>query len=149
MVAKALPLAAATAAFTAEALLQVCVPRHGFPAVLLSDNGTQFTSATLRGMCKQVGISKVYSSPYHPQENSVVESYMGSLKKGLRALTSPTAGHSVAVWDLHVQALASAYNTTLHVATGFSPFLLEHGRETVLSVLRELDKLRLDQVTAK
>lgn len=81
---EAVPLPAASAAGTAEALLRVWIPRHGFFAVLLSDNGTQFTSATFKGMCKQVGISKVYSCPYHPQGNSVVERYMRSL---IRILT--------------------------------------------------------------
>ena len=80
------------------------------PAVLLSDNGPQVVAAVLIDFCANVGIRKTFSTPYHPQGNSVVESYMRTLKKGLSALV--------------------AHNTTPRVATGFSPFL-SHGREAV------------------
>ena len=69
-------------------LLEVWVPRHGVPAILLSDNGPQFVAAVLRDFCASVGVRKMYSNPYHPQGNSVVESYMRTLKKGLAALVS-------------------------------------------------------------
>lgn len=40
--------------------------------------------------------------------------------------------------------MALAYNSTPHTLTGFSPFLLLHGREAVTPVKKYLDKHRLD-----
>lgn len=47
-----------------------------------------------------------------------------------------------------MQAVAFAYNTTPHVAAGFPPFFLEHGREATLPLHRELEEPRLDAVAA-
>ena len=116
------------------------MPRHGVPAVLLSDNGRQFVAAMLRGFCSNIGICKIYSTPYHPQGNSIVESYMRTLKKGLAALV----GEGGRDWDLFLPAVVLAHSTTPHIVTGFSLFFLSHGREAVLPVQGHLGEPRLD-----
>ena len=126
-------------------LLEVWMPRHGVPAVLLSDNGPQFVAAVLRDFCASIGVRKIYSTPYHPQGNSVVESYMRTLKKGLAALVSEDGRD----WDIFLSAVALAHNTTPHIATGFSPFFLTQGREAVLPVQRHLDEPRLDPTSGQ
>ena len=89
-------------------LRDIWMPRQGVPAVLLSDNGTQFVAAVLRDFCANVGIRKVDSTPYHPQRNSVVESYITTLKKGLSALV----GEDGRDWVLVLPAVALARNAT-------------------------------------
>ena len=126
-------------------LLEVWMPRHGVPAILLSDNGPQFVAAVLKDFCASTGVRKMYSTPYHPQGNSVVESYMRTLKKGLAALVSEDGKD----WDLFLPAVALAHNSTPHVATGFSPFFLTYGREAVLPVQRHLDEPRLDPTSGR
>ena len=121
-------------------LLEVWMPRHGVPAVLLSDNGPQFASTVLKEFCARIGVRKLYSTPYHPQGNSVVESYMRTLKKGLAALVSEDGKD----WDLFLPAVAMAHNATPHIATGYSPFFLTQGREAPLPVQRHLEEPRLD-----
>ena len=116
------------------------MPKHGVPLLLLSDNGPQFTASVIRDFCENVGARKIYSTPYHPQGNSIVESYMRSLKKSLSALVSEDGRE----WDLFLAAVALAYNSTPHTATGYSPFFLTHGREAILPVQRYLDEPRLD-----
>ena len=116
------------------------MPRHGVPAILLSDNGPQFTASIVRGFCETIGARKIYSTPYYPQGNSVVESYMRSLKKGLAALVSEDGKN----WDSFLSAVALGYNSTPHTATNYSPFFLLHGREAVLPVQRYLDEPRVD-----
>lgn len=37
-----------------------------------------------------------------------------------------------------MQAVVFAYNTTPHVSTGFNPLFLEHGRESMLPLFREV-----------
>ena len=126
-------------------LVEVWMPRHGVPAILLSDNGPQFVAAVLKDFCASIGVRKMYSTPYHPQGNSVVESYMRTLKKGLAALVSEDGRD----WDLFLSAVALAHNSTPHVATGYSPFFLTQGREAVLPVQRHLDEPRLDPTSSQ
>lgn len=109
------------------------------PAILLSDNGPQLTASVVRNFCENVGDRKIYITPYHPQENSIVESYMRSLKKGLTALVSEDGRD----WDLFLSAVALAYNSTPH-STGYSPYVLVHGGEDRLPVQKYLDEPRLD-----
>ena len=87
-----------------------------------------------------VGARKIYSTPYPPQGNSVVESYRRTSKRGLSALV----GEEGPDCDLFLPAVAVAHSTTPHVATSFSPFFLSHGREAVLPVQRHLEEPRLD-----
>lgn len=65
---------------------------------------------------------------------------MRSIKKRLAALIRP-GGRD---WDLYAQTVAFGYNTTLHKATGYSPFFMVQGREATLLLHRELDELRVD-----
>lgn len=123
-------------------LLEQWIPAHGVPGTLLSDNGPQFVAEALLRVCESMGIRKIYSSPYYPQGNSVVESFMRTLRKGLAALVSE--GRSD--WDRYLQAVAFAHNSTPSVTTGYSPFFLTYGREAVLPVQRHLDEPRLDGV---
>lgn len=93
------------------------MPNHGVPDILLSDNGPQFAASIVRCFCGNGAVRQIYSTPYHPQENSTAESYMRSLKKSLAALHSEERRQ----WDLFLSADGLAYNTTPHTATGYAP----------------------------
>lgn len=129
----------------AKAIRDNWIPRHGVPRVLLSDNGRSFVAAVIVRLCAAMGIKKIFSTPYRPQGNSVVESFMRTLKSGLRALVNEDGRD----WDLHLHAVALAHNSTPSMATGYSPFFLEHGREAILPVQRHLDEPRLDPVSKR
>lgn len=64
--------------------LNACFNRYGYPPVLVSDNGTQFTSAEFRQFCVSKGIRHVRSTPYHPQSNGQVERFVDSFKRSLQ-----------------------------------------------------------------
>jgi hypothetical protein len=68
--------------------------------------------------------SKV-TTPYHPQANGMVENFMKTLKDGLQDFVN--AAHDD--WDEHLQVVAHCYRTTVHAATGFTPFYSLFGRE--------------------
>lgn len=65
---------------------------------------------------------------------------MRLIKKRVAALVSEDAGEG----DLVLSAVALAYASMPHTATGFSPFFLLHGRKAVLPVQQYLDEPRLD-----
>ena len=67
--AEPIALRRAEVADVVSALRDVWMPKHGVSATLLSDNGRQFVASVLREFCENVGIRKVYSTPYHPQGN--------------------------------------------------------------------------------
>ncbi|KAL8441265.1 hypothetical protein Emag_007321 [Eimeria magna] len=119
------PLPNPTAAQVAQALFNEWISRWGVPRALLSDNGPQFTAELLRQLCTTFGISKLFASPYNPRGNSIVESYMRSLKTTLRLCLQ----HFRQGWDVVLPAAALAYRCTPHSVTRFSPFFLVTGQE--------------------
>ena len=69
---EAIPLRTTTAKVIINQLTNI-FSRCGFPTVLISDNGTQFTGNIFQKWLKQTCIKYVRASPYHPQGNGVVE----------------------------------------------------------------------------
>ena len=67
--------------------------RYGIPEVLISDNGTQFTSREFRSFTKQWEIQHETSSPHHHQSNGKAENSVKTakrlMKKALQAGTDP------------------------------------------------------------
>ncbi|GFX47348.1 uncharacterized protein K02A2.6 [Trichonephila clavipes] len=60
--------------------------RFGLPRVLVSDNGSQFTSYEFqRFMCKN-GVRHKTSAPFKPSSNGQAERYVATLKQSLRAM---------------------------------------------------------------
>ncbi|KAI5150839.1 hypothetical protein ENBRE01_1744 [Enteropsectra breve] len=47
--------------------------RHGPPAIILSDQGKEFTSKTIKHFCNIIGTKKSYTSAYNPKRNGAVE----------------------------------------------------------------------------
>jgi hypothetical protein len=68
-------------------------------------------------MCKIMGSKKVFTSPYHPQTDGFVERLNRTLCKDLASFVT-----SEEDWDEHVAMACLRYNTSVHEATGISPF---------------------------
>ena len=83
-------------------------------------------------LCGKYGISKIFSAPYHPRGNSIVETYMRSLKSTLRLCVCAFRQD----WDLVLPAAALAYRSTPHVVTKYSPYFMVTGQEIVLPLSR-------------
>ncbi|XP_055918537.1 uncharacterized protein K02A2.6-like [Eupeodes corollae] len=60
--------------------------RNGDCDQLVSDNGTQFTSAHFQSFIKSRGIQHLRTAPFHPQSNGQVERFVDTLKRILRKL---------------------------------------------------------------
>ena len=98
--------------------------RHGLPKVLLTDQGSVFTSKLTQLMCKTFEIHKVQTSPYHPQSDGALERWHACLKGMLKRSEC-----DLKLWDKQLKYLLFAYRDTPHCVTGFSPFTLMFGRE--------------------
>ena len=121
-------------------LRDVWIPHHGVPRLILSDSGPQFISEVLRNLGESIGARKIYRTACHSQGNSICESFMRTFKKALGALSREDGSD----WDVRLQAVTFAHNSTPHRGTNYCPFFLVHGWEAVLPIQRHLDTPRLD-----
>ena len=97
---------------------------YGLPKVLLTDQGSVFTSKLTKSMCTAFDIKKIQTSPYHPQSDGALERWHACLKGMLKRSQC-----DLKLWDRQLKYLLFAYRSTPHCVTGFSPFTLMFGRE--------------------
>ena len=95
---------------------------------ILSDRGTHFKNQMIQHLLQKFQIKQLFSTPYHPQTNGLVERFNRTLCEALAKLTSEHKKD----WDLYVAPVLLAYRTTKHNTTKFTPFYLVYGREAKL-----------------
>ncbi|BHF83063.1 hypothetical protein SprV_0802620400 [Sparganum proliferum] len=98
---------------------------HGLPEVLVSDNGSQFTSSSFEDFCRQHNIQHLRSPPYHPQSNGQAERFVDTFTRAL--LKARGEGTT----DEIVQAFLFSYRTPPNPASpgGVSPAEALMGRK--------------------
>ena len=62
-----------TARTTAHVLYNEFFLVFGFPRPLMSDQASEFTGQVILELCDLLGVTKIRTSPYHPQTNGTVE----------------------------------------------------------------------------
>jgi transposase InsO family protein len=96
--------------------------RHGVPAILTSDRGTEFVNELIRALTKTYRIHHITTTAYHPEGNGQTERANRTIKDILAKIT-PKSGH----WDHYLSVALSATRYTRSESTHFSPFELLHG----------------------
>ena len=81
-----------TAELVAEAIFEHWISRWGTMRALVTDDGRRFTARLLQQLTDMYGIKHIYSSPYNPRGNFVVESYMRTLKTTLEVVHAGIPG---------------------------------------------------------
>ncbi len=69
--------------------LRLIFATHGLPEVLVSDNGTDFTSSEFKQFMEKNGVRHIISAPYHPTSNGLAESAVQTVKEGLKKMIGP------------------------------------------------------------
>ncbi|GFY06098.1 retrovirus-related Pol polyprotein from transposon 412 [Trichonephila clavipes] len=115
----------ASAPTVAEAVVQHLISRYGVPLQLHSDQGRNFVSAVLKGVCELLGIDKTKTTPLHPQSDSMVERFNRTILNNLSLMVSKNQQD----WDQKVPLFLLAYRSAVHETTGYSPSQMLFGRD--------------------
>ena len=75
-----------TAKTIAKFLYQGYILIFGAPARLLSERDANFMSSLIDEMCKILGVKKLWTMPYHPQTNGLVERLYQTIMRMIRNL---------------------------------------------------------------
>ena len=89
--------------------------------MLVTDNGSVFTSAEFKQFLKQNGIRHITSAPYHPASNGLAERTVQTFKESLCRNTEGSM-------DTRISRFLLQYRCTPHSTTGISPAELLFGR---------------------
>ena len=143
---EAIPLPNQEAETVARALEEIFA-RHGMPAVILTDQGSNFESKIIKSIGSLFGIEKRRTTPYHPQTDGLCERFNGTLKSLLRKKVNRDRDN----WDEQIAAALLAYRSSVQATTGFSPFEMLYGREAILplSISRDENNLKPIQGSAR
>ncbi|XP_037915018.1 uncharacterized protein K02A2.6-like [Hermetia illucens] len=109
----------------------------GYLEIIVSDNGSQFTSEEFRNYCQSHGIKHVTSSPYHPKTNGLAERFVRTFKERMKA--SEYDGLSQ---RQRLRTFLFTYRNTPHSFTGKAPseFLLGRRLRTLFDNLKPTAK---------
>ena len=111
-----------------DALMDIWLPRYGFPLFLHSDQGKEFDNAMIHKLSELLGTVKTKTTPYHPRSDGLVERFNRTLLAMLAMFVSQEHDN----WDDLLPFMMLAYNTTVHTTTGFTPYRLVFGDECKL-----------------
>ena len=70
---------AQTAQTNARTLWDKFIVHYGLPEKILSDQGCNFESQLMAGICMLMGMQKIQTSPYHPRTNGQCERFNSTL----------------------------------------------------------------------
>ena len=101
------------------------VSRFGIPDEILHDLGADFTSELFSVFLNYFGINQLRCSVAHPQTNTAVERFNGTLKNMLTAFVHDIKSD----WDEGINYVLFAYRELPNEELGFSPFELTYGRD--------------------
>ena len=51
-----------------------------------SDNGREYNNSRIKKFCRKMGIKKIFSTPYNPQNNGIAERYNQTLQNATKTL---------------------------------------------------------------
>ena len=119
------PLKDKTARSVADALMDIWLPRYGFPLFFHSDQGKEFDNTMIHKLSELLGTVKTKTTPYHPRSDGLVECFNRTLLAMLAMFVSREHDN----WGDLLPFMMLAYNTTVHTTTGYTPYRLVFGEE--------------------
>ncbi|GFX87202.1 retrovirus-related Pol polyprotein from transposon 412 [Trichonephila clavipes] len=121
--AEAVPVRNIKAKTTCEVLMRIFT-QTGFPRIICTDQGTNFTAELTEAFKDALGIAPRFATPGHPESMGAVERWNRTLKEMLNKNIQENGNN----WDSHLPYLMFAYREVPHSTTGVSPYQLVYGR---------------------
>lgn len=118
------PLRNATARTVIQGLRKQIIYRYGTPKTIVSDNGAQYSNRLFKKMTTAFGIHHRFTPPYSPQNNPVERA-----NKVIGTIIAQLAKGDQKKWDAWLLEMVFALNSAKHESTGFTPAMLNFGRE--------------------
>ena len=88
------------------------------PSAIQSDNGPEFKNDLIRDTLKDINIKQIFSKPYTPQSQGIVERFNKTLKQRLLLIMTQNSNKK---WLLSLESVLLGYNNSKHSSTGFAP----------------------------
>lgn len=102
----------------------------GLLGIIVLDNGTQFSSATVIDFCKDIWVQTKFVFVVHPHVNGWVELANKIILKGIKKKLD----EAKCLWAKQLHELLWSYHTTHYSTTGEIIFKLVYRANTMLSV---------------
>lgn len=99
------------------------VSRHGVPAEITSDRGTEFLNNLVAEYERTYHVKHIKTTAYHPQGNGQTERTNQTVKNILSKIS-----RKYDAWDHYLESALFAIRTMRQQSTKFSPFELVYGR---------------------
>ena len=114
-----------TAFTTAKFIFEEIICKYGMPSEILTDQGSNFEAELTKNLCLFLNVKKMRTTSYHAKANGEVERFNKTLKTMLASYVS--SHHRD--WDLYLQQVTFAYNTSKQESTRLSPFRVIFGHD--------------------
>ena len=89
----------------------------------MSDQAAKFMGQVISELCDLLGVTKIRTSPDHPQTNGTVE----RVHQTLRQMITKMDPNKRAKWPSHLGSILIANNATRLLITGYLPYFLMFG----------------------
>ena len=119
-----------SSSYTLQKLCRIFVT-HGLPKIIVSDNGTCFTSEEFKEFTKRTEIRQVTAAPYHPDTNRLAERTVQTFKTALKKVSKGKL-------YTRLPRFLFNYKNTPHTTTGSTPakLLLQRQPQSLLTLIR-------------
>ena len=124
---EAYPMPNETADTISRILVEEFICRYGIPREIHSDQGRQFESRLLQGICKILGIKKTRTTPFNPKSDGMVERFNRTLLSMLVTMIQPDKHQRD--WDRYIPFATAAYRSSVHETINETPNMMMFGRE--------------------
>lgn len=109
----------------ARILIREIFTRYGTPTWITSDQGTSFTNKLLSEICSLLQIKQIFTTPYNPQANGLLERRHSIMT---HILTSITNQRQI-TWIQALPLARAALNSMTSRSTSFTPYEMVFGTD--------------------
>src|ERR1700733_8915689 len=126
-------------AASVAAELDIIFSMTGGVQILQSDNGGEF-KGEVSEVCQQFGVQQVFSSPYHPETNGLIEKGNHTLKV---LIAKYQERNNTSSWAACIPRAVLQMNTTISRVIRVTPFELVYGHRHRVECIPILDRHHL------